>query len=57
MPASTRSDINDTRMRYEMGNLFFLGLAIVLLIISIASFMSYIRDRRRIKKTFQSRRR
>ncbi|MEN0615845.1 small membrane protein [Klebsiella indica] len=40
-----------------MGNLFFLGLAIVLLIISIASFMSYIRDRRRIKKTFQSRRR
>ncbi|MDD9665638.1 small membrane protein [Klebsiella pasteurii] len=40
-----------------MGNLFFLGLAIVLFVVSIVSLFSYIRDRRRIKRAFTSRRR
>ncbi|HHW3988938.1 TPA: small membrane protein [Raoultella planticola] len=49
---STTSSCED-----KMGNLFFLGLAIVLFVVSIVSLFSYIRDRRRIKKTFINRRR
>ncbi|ELN4046202.1 small membrane protein [Klebsiella quasipneumoniae] len=40
-----------------METLFFLGIAIVLFVISIVSLLSYIRDRRRIRRTFISKRR
>ncbi|HDK6398407.1 small membrane protein [Klebsiella variicola] len=40
-----------------METLFFLGVAIVLFVISIVSLLSYIRDRRRIRRTFISKRR
>ncbi|EPR3550234.1 MULTISPECIES: small membrane protein [Raoultella] len=41
----------------KMETLFFLGIAIVLFVISIVSLFSYIRDRRRIRRTFISKRR
>ncbi|HDX9111392.1 TPA: small membrane protein [Klebsiella michiganensis] len=40
-----------------METLFFLGVAIVLFVISIVSLLSYIRDRRRIRRTFINKRR
>ncbi|HCC2891603.1 TPA: small membrane protein [Klebsiella variicola] len=40
-----------------METLFFLGVAIVLFVISIVSLLSYIRDRRRIRRIFISKRR
>ncbi|MCD7095712.1 small membrane protein [Klebsiella quasipneumoniae subsp. quasipneumoniae] len=40
-----------------METLFFLGLAIVLFVVSIVSLYSYIRDRRKIKRVFISKRR
>ncbi|MDM4471387.1 small membrane protein [Klebsiella michiganensis] len=40
-----------------METLFFLGIAIVLFVLSIVSLFSYIRDRRRIRRTFISKRR
>ncbi|WP_461239054.1 small membrane protein [Klebsiella michiganensis] len=49
---STTSSCED-----QMETLFFLGVAIVLFVISIVSLFSYIRDRRRIRRTFISKRR
>ncbi|HBQ3134412.1 TPA: small membrane protein [Klebsiella pneumoniae] len=40
-----------------METLFFLGVAIVLFVVSIVSLCSYIRDRRRIKRAFMIKRR
>ncbi|HAT1665904.1 MAG: small membrane protein [Enterobacteriaceae bacterium] len=40
-----------------METLFFLWIAIVLFVISIVSLFSYIRDRRRIRRIFISKRR
>ncbi|HDK6409528.1 TPA: small membrane protein [Klebsiella variicola] len=40
-----------------METLFFLGVAIVLFVISIVSLLSCIRDRRRIRRIFISKRR
>ncbi|HGK4715994.1 TPA: small membrane protein [Klebsiella pneumoniae] len=49
---STTSSCED-----KMETLFFLGVAIVLFVVSIVSLCSYIRDRRRIKRVFISKRR
>ncbi|HFY9731534.1 TPA: small membrane protein [Klebsiella quasipneumoniae] len=49
---STTSSCED-----KMDTLFFLGVAIVLFVVSIVSLCSYIRDRSRIKRAFMSKRR
>ncbi|MFO3862280.1 small membrane protein [Klebsiella michiganensis] len=49
---STTSSCED-----KMETLFFLGVAIVLFVVSIVSLCSYIRDRSRIKRAFMSKRR
>ncbi|HAT7491858.1 TPA: small membrane protein [Raoultella ornithinolytica] len=40
-----------------MNNFFFLAIAFVLLIISVVSFLSYIRDRRKQKFSFKNKKR